>query len=114
MLTPRYDVISAYPYLGRRQNQLSELKVMMAMAVHGKNRHYRWKEIRLEHWIETAKICGVSSGRRLIEDIVAQTPATIDSVASNIPKGFPEAVSEPIVKGLREHSAEIADALTRH
>jgi len=27
----------------------------MAMAVHGKNRHYRWQEVRGRHWISTAR-----------------------------------------------------------
>ncbi len=25
------------------------------MAMHGKNRHYRWSEIQLRHWLETAE-----------------------------------------------------------
>jgi serine/threonine-protein kinase HipA len=37
--SPRYDVLSAYPVLGTKANQLSPHKVKLAMAVEGNNRH---------------------------------------------------------------------------
>jgi serine/threonine-protein kinase HipA len=42
-LTPLYDVISAYPLAEKRQVDYRKLK--MAMALHGKNIHYRWHDI---------------------------------------------------------------------
>jgi serine/threonine-protein kinase HipA len=59
-LTPRYDILSAYPVLGHGAALLSPHKIRMAMAVTGKNRHYRWKEITARHWMETAKRCDFS------------------------------------------------------
>ena len=42
-LTPLYDVISAYPILGHGPNQISPFKVKLAMAVRGKNAHWKMK-----------------------------------------------------------------------
>ncbi len=100
-LTPRYDVLSAYPVLGRRQNQLSPHKVKMAMAVHATNRHYRWREIHVEHWLQTGRRCGLPhAGRRLLEDVLERAPDALLAVEDRVPAGFPESVSAPILAGL--------------
>lgn len=115
-LTPRYDVLSAYPVLGRRQDQLSPHKVKMAMAVHGENRHYRWKEIHADHWLETGRRCGLpESGRRVIEEVLEKIPAAIAAVEDKLPKGFPASVSAPILQGLAAAAAKMraAPALAR-
>jgi serine/threonine-protein kinase HipA len=39
-LTPLYDVISVHPLVEARQ--IDRQQIAMAMAVRGKNRHYRW------------------------------------------------------------------------
>ncbi len=101
VLTPRYDVLSAYPVLGRRQNQLSPQKVKMAMAVQGKNKHYRWKEIRVDHWLDTARSCGLpKSGRPLLEEVLERAPAALEAVRSKLPRSFPGNVGAPILDGL--------------
>ncbi|WP_408889019.1 type II toxin-antitoxin system HipA family toxin [Myxococcus faecalis] len=102
-LTPRYDVLSAYPLLGRKQNQLSPHKVKMAMAVFGTNRHYKWKEIRMTHWLDTARQCGLgTSARQLFAETLERTPRVIDEVLTSLPRDFPSDVSEPILEGLRK------------
>jgi serine/threonine-protein kinase HipA len=107
-LTPRYDVISAYPVLGHGAGKLAEQRVRMAMAVSGKNRHYRWSEIRRSHWEETAARCGLGTDvRALIDGLVAQTPGVVDQVRKVIPKGFPARVAEPILKGLAARAKEL-------
>lgn len=100
-LTPRYDVLSAYPVLGNGPRTLPEKKIKMAMALLGKNRHYKWSELQRRHLESTAKACGLEeSGRTIIEDLVAMAPAVITRVASSLPPEFPERVSEPILNGL--------------
>lgn len=101
-LTPRYDVLSAFPVLGTSARMLSPKKVRMAMAVEGKNRHYLWHSILRRHWQETAKRCGV--GRifsALVAETLDQTPAVIESVSSQLPRGFPDNVAAPALDGLR-------------
>lgn len=101
-LTPRYDVLSAYPVLGTSTGKLSPKKVKMAMAVDGKNRHYLWDSILPRHWEETARKTGLSSAfETMIQELVESTPNVIDTVAAQIPKGFPDAVATSILEGLR-------------
>lgn len=105
-LTPRYDVLSAFPVLGTSTRMLSPKKVKMAMAVEGKNRHYLWHSILARHWEETAKRSGIGAVfRSLVADILDRTPAVVDAVASRLPKGFPDLVAAPIFEGLRRSAS---------
>jgi len=100
-LTPGYDVLSAYPVLGDGPHTLQEKKIKMAMALMGKNRHYRWSELQLRHLLSTAKVCGMeASGRVIIEELISITPNVIAQVASTLPANFPGHVSQPILLGL--------------
>lgn len=109
-LTPSYDVISAYPILGGGKNQLAPQKAKLAMAVRGKERHYRWAEIQARHRISTAKEIGLEATAE--EDILhmadgAETVA--EMVSAMLPQGFPEAVSGPILDGLLRSASKLAD-----
>jgi serine/threonine-protein kinase HipA len=109
-LTPRYDVLSAFPVLGNRAGQLSPHKVKMAMAVQGEGRrHYNWNSIQPRHWAEMARRCGLAKQiDSLMEDLAAQTPKAIDIVASQLPKKFPSSVAGPILDGIRQSAAKLA------
>ncbi|MFZ1731385.1 MAG: type II toxin-antitoxin system HipA family toxin [Bacteroidota bacterium] len=99
--TPLYDVMSAYPIIGRGRNKLARQDARMAMAVSGTNRHYRWDQIQRRHWEETAARCGFASEiDSVLEEIVSRTPAAIQTVEAELPNRFPSAVSEPILEGL--------------
>lgn len=99
-LTPLYDVISIYPVLSA--GQIDEQQVRMAMAVLGKNKHYRWDKISRRHWLETAKICQYSSED--MDEIISKccdiTSSCIDNVKEIIPKGFPGNIADTIFKGV--------------
>jgi serine/threonine-protein kinase HipA len=100
-LTPLYDILSAYPILGSGKNQLAPQKAKMAMAVTGKNRHYKWSEIQPRHWIATAKTIGLeSTAAEDISRLVADTPAVIEKITRSVPSEFPREVLDPIVDGL--------------
>ena len=100
-LTPRYDILSAYPVLGHGAYKLAPEKVKMAMGVQGKNRHYRWAEINRGHFELTAHRCGFgAAGQRIIEDLVEATPAVLERVGNALPKEFPQAQALPILDGI--------------
>lgn len=100
-LTPIYDVISAYPILGGKKNQLAPQKAKMAMAVRGKNRHYNWSEIEPRHWISTAALVGLEATvKQDILELAEQAPNVVKKVSALLPNGFPEHVSGPIFEGL--------------
>ncbi|NKB38743.1 MAG: type II toxin-antitoxin system HipA family toxin [Gammaproteobacteria bacterium] len=111
-LTPIYDVISAHPILGHGKNLLPKQKAKMAMAVLGKNRHYKWATIMPRHWLTTAKKCGFDSEiKTIMNELVTQTPAVVRDVKSKIPKTFPTAVSTSILSGLSESQLKLKEFL---
>jgi serine/threonine-protein kinase HipA len=102
-LTPRYDVLSAFPVLGSGAGQLSHHQVKMAMAVRsGKRNHYLRDSIVYRHWEYLAKRCGIADRLGpLAAELEDNTPAVIAKVESLLPRNFPSSVAEPIFKGLR-------------
>ncbi|WP_199756404.1 MULTISPECIES: type II toxin-antitoxin system HipA family toxin [Corallococcus] len=112
-LTPMYDVISVHPYLGRRQTQVSQHKVTMAMAVIGRNRHYKWKEIHVSHWLETARKCGMAAAPKLFAELIERTPEVIEKVRAALPPNFPDRISGPILEGLADKAEAAKDGLVQ-
>ncbi len=101
-ITPRYDVLSAHPVMGHGTGRLSSHKVKMAMAIDGKNRHYKWSEIRREHFEQTAQRCHLPDASALIDELVTRTPQAIAEVAAKLPTNFPEDLAKSIFDGLMQ------------
>lgn len=101
-LAPLYDVISAYPLLEKKQIQLKDMK--MAMAVKGKNIHYHWDKILLRHWLETAKKCKFSENmmQEIIDETFKNMDTVINQVAKELPRNFPKDISDSIFAGMRK------------
>ncbi len=99
-LTPLYDIISAYPLIYKKQ--LSAHKVKMAMAMYGKNVHYRWHEIQRRHFSETAKIIRFSEKKatHLLDDMLEHVDIVIRRVSDLLPSHFPEEIASSIFNGL--------------
>jgi len=99
-LTPVYDVLSAYPLIS--QKQLPKQKLKMAMSVRGKSVHYKWYNIRLQHWMSNAKYCRFSEN--IMSEIIDTTVSSIDkaiaNVSSKLPLNFPRKISDPIFEFL--------------
>ena len=101
-ITPRYDVLSAHPVMGHGTGRLSSHKVKMAMAIDGKNRHYKWSEIRREHFEQTAQRCHLPDAPALIDNLIDQTPKAIAEVAAKLPSNFPDDLAKSIFDGLMQ------------
>lgn len=108
-LTPRYDVLSAYPVIGNKAGMLAPQKLRMAMAVRGENRHYRWSEFRRAHFVKTARDCGMREFDPVIDELVARTPAAIENVSAQLRDHVDARVADSIYEGL----AGAARALAR-
>ena len=110
-LTPAYDVLSAYPVMGHGSSKLPPEKVRMAMAVHGKNRHYRWQSICPRHWIRTAELSSLDNNmaREIITELADNTNEVIDTVCVRLPADFPEEVAKSIFNGLRKSSERLSE-----
>lgn len=110
-LTPRYDVLSAYPVLGHGKGKLAVQKIKMAMAVQGKRKHYKWRGIRARHWLETAQRCGLPGMDKILADLVAKAPGVVTTVGKSVPKGFPSSIASSILDGLSEASRGLSQEL---
>lgn len=101
LMTPLYDVMSAWPIIGKGAREFQWKKVKMAMALRTKNVHYRMAEIQRRHWNEVAKANAVGADfEAAIQRVIAITPEVIESVSKGLPAGFPTVVSEKIFVGL--------------
>ena len=100
-LSPLYDVMSVQPNLDAGQIRRNRAKLAMAV---GDRRHYVLDTVLPRHFLQTAKRCGVSLA--LIRDIfceIADTaPAAIDTALADLPRGFPNHITDSIVGGLRQ------------
>ncbi len=102
-LTPLYDVLSAFPFLGHGKNRLAPEQAKMAMAVKSRSKHYLWERINRTHWMVMARASGLD---KMIGDILSElidtAAATADMVAATLPADFPSSVSETILTGLKK------------
>lgn len=112
-LTPLYDILSAYPVMGKGANQLAPQKVRMAMALNGSKPRYLWWGLEPRHWLATAKNSGIDPvvALRVMAEMVAATPSVIAAVSEKIPPGFPDAVREPILTGLDKAALRLSRAM---
>ncbi len=111
-LTPLYDVLSAWPVLGEVPGAISHHKARMAMAVRGRNAHWKLREILPRHWAALGQRHGVmaADGRgaaALIEAAALLTPGVVDAVHSELPVGFPAGVADRILGGLADSARRL-------
>lgn len=99
-LTPLYDILSAYPIMGRGANRLDPRRAKLAMAVMDRNRHYDLYGIHRWHWVAMGTALGLADVPDLIDELIKQAGATLDDVGSRLPDGFPPAVFHAISQGV--------------
>jgi serine/threonine-protein kinase HipA len=108
-LTPLYDVLSAWPIIGKKANEIPLAKIRLAMALPGERPRYHWQSIQRRHFEALAKRLGFADeATAMIDEMIAATPAAIDAVSQNLPRRFPQALLERVLAGL----AKSAKALT--
>lgn len=107
-LAPLYDVMSIWPVEGDAGNQWSWHKATLAMAVWGKSKHYKMRDIQRAHFNTTARLCHYGpDAEPLIARLVARTPDVVASVSRHLPTGFPERVAVRIFEGLQRSAASL-------
>ncbi len=103
-LAPLYDVLSAYPFLGKRANQLAPAKLKLAMALRTPEPHWHVKAIGRRHFEQVAIRNGLGDvGGQIIDDLVARAPDAIAAARASLPRRFPDRVRDTILAGV-EHA----------
>jgi serine/threonine-protein kinase HipA len=108
-LTPLYDVLSAWPIIGKRANEIPPEKVKLAMALPGQRPHYLLKGIQRRHFEALARKLGLAAeADALIDGMVARTPAAIDEVTRSLPSRFPQVLLDRVLTGLRMSAQQLS------
>jgi serine/threonine-protein kinase HipA len=102
-LTPLYDVLSAWPLIGSRGNQLQLKKVKLAMAVRGTSgAHYKLVEIQPRHWRALAASVPDADAWPAMLALAEGCEAAIRRVESQLPRDFAPHVWESVTAGARK------------
>lgn len=107
MLTPLYDIISAYPVLGSGKGQIHRQRLTMAMAVQG---HVEWEQILPRHFVEMGKSFGVDM-LATMENLARQIPEAIERVSKELDADFPQSVAQPTFEGLLAQGKRLEDVI---
>lgn len=103
-MTPLYDVISFWPFIGSGPNRVAWQETKLAMAVRSKNVHYELARIQTRHWHGLAQRSGTEGAWASMQELVARVELAIAATERRIPPGFPERTAQAIFKGLRQQS----------
>lgn len=98
-MTPIYDVMSAWPIIGRGSSSLAIQQAKLAMAVRCNSPHYKLQRIATRHWRCLAAQTGVSFAS--LETLVDRVPSAIEKVSGALPPGFSEAVWLAVTNGVQ-------------
>lgn len=111
VMTPFYDILSAYPILAKKK--LQKQKIKMAMSLKGKNVHWHWYGIVPRHFMSTAKFAGYSQAkaRQSFEHIMDGIDGAIATVETLVPNEFPSYVATSIFAGIRERVKKLSYSL---
>jgi serine/threonine-protein kinase HipA len=111
LMTPLYDVISAWPIIGTGPDKIAIQKTRMAMALRGKNVHRELDRIKTRHWKILADQSGLNGAFDAMIDLVERAPEAISQVASALPQHFPEVVLNSIVQGVNRQRVRFLGGL---
>jgi len=107
-LAPLYDVMSIWPIEGGGANQYSLHNAKLAMALLGKNKHYRFADVQRRHFNSTAAKCFLrADAEEVIESVLARSSGAIEAVAARLPSGFPDRVAETIFAGIKRSAQQL-------
>jgi serine/threonine-protein kinase HipA len=103
-LTPLYDVLSAWPIIGHGHGKLARQRAKMAMAMPGRNRHYRLAEIQRRHWKALADATRIEGLWQGMQEMVAALDGAIERVATRLAHGVDAQMAAQIFEGARDQA----------
>jgi serine/threonine-protein kinase HipA len=105
-MTPLYDVISAWPVMGKGPNQVSEHSAKLAMALQAKNKHDKLIDVRARHWQNLALRCGVDGVWEEMVALAEGVEAALGRVKALLPDEFPTRVWLAVRRGAVGHAMQ--------
>ena len=105
-MTPLYDVLSAWPIIGKGANMLAKQNAKLAMAIHSRSTHYKLGEIRVRHWKGLATACGAFGVWERMVNMVDGVNRSLQDVQDQLPAKFPEQTWQRISDGMKQHAEQ--------
>ena len=108
-MTPIYDVLSIFPILGPKQDQITRRKATLAMAVRGSKNYYELDRIMKRHFITQANSVEISTEEsiNIIDGIILATPTVIKHVYTLLPEGFNKSLADSILQGMKAQAVKL-------
>ena len=112
-LTPLYDVLSTWPVVGRRADRLDIHELRLAMALRGRNAHYKIVEIQPRHFQALAHEYPDAEAWPAMIELAGRAEGAIKAVEMRLPKGLAESVWVSVSEGtLKQAKSFLAHAKT--
>ncbi len=105
-MTPLYDVLSAWPIIGKGVNMLAKQNARLAMAMHARSTHYKLGEIRVRHWKALASTCGADGVWERMVNLVEDVDRCLQIEQDRLPVDFPEKTWLRISGGMKQHAEQ--------
>jgi serine/threonine-protein kinase HipA len=99
-MTPLYDIISVWPYIGDAPNQFRWRSAGLAMALRTKNAHYALHTIQARHWHALAMKHGGPQVWEAMLALVERVEPALKAVERILPRGFPVRVWDTVRAGM--------------
>ncbi len=99
-MTPLYDVLSVWPYIGDAANQIRWKGAELAMAVRSKNAHYSLRTIQPRHWEALAMKNGGEPVWQAMCRLVGKVGPTLDVLRRKLPATFPTRIFNAVASGM--------------
>ncbi|MEJ8822967.1 type II toxin-antitoxin system HipA family toxin [Variovorax humicola] len=112
-MTPLYDVLSAWPIIGKGASQVPFQKARLAMALRSKNVHYALAAIQARHWQALAMQSGVDDAFEKMLGLVRNAPEALLKVERELPATFPERVWRTVQAGVLAQCQRFESGLPR-
>ena len=90
--------------VGKRADQLDIHELELAMALRGKNAHYKVVEIQPRHFRALADRYPDAATWPAMIELAGRVEEGIKAVEKRLPKGFAESVWTPVSKGMLEQA----------
>ena len=110
-MTPFYDVLSAWPVIGKGAGKRPYPDTKLAMGLKAKSMHRAMQEVQPRHWRSLAAQTGNDATWPSMLQIVDDAPVEIDALLNKLPEGFPEQVATSIAEGIKKHCRVFKAAL---
>lgn len=106
-MTPLYDVLSVWPYLGEGPGRFRARSAGLAMAVRSKNAHYALQAIQPRHWEALALKNGGPATWEAMRALAARVEDVLARVGKAIPRAFPPRLFDAVATGMRAQAARL-------